>query len=474
MAFSNNEHTYKPASRLEIDLTGGKVVWEFVERLRVKHNAINHGKGFPNWSAPRFVKKAAMNAIANDCNQYAPSAGLLELRQQIAKETSIKYGDGCTLNEDNVQITNGCFGGLDAAFRAFLNKGDEVVLLEPFFTWYRTQISHWGGVIRPVQLDLEPNLNVWCLNMAKLKAALNDKTRILLLNTPHNPTGFVLSLSQMREIAELLRAFPQVLVVTDQVYDYISAAAVHQFAALSPDTFARTIVCSSASKTFSVTGWRIGWVIAPKKLIQYINFAARASSWAVNTPCQRAMVDILKVAAKPYKGLPSYYEWLNDMYTQKRERIVEAIRQCGMIPIVPSGAFFVMVDVSKYIEILKQKNVLKAVDLADPHTFYDWQFCAWLMKQKNVLKAVDLADPHTFYDWQFCAWLMETVGVAVIPGSAFFDATKFEKQSDLAFESKFIRFAYCTSDDTIAQTARKMSIIPRLLESWPSNDVTGK
>mmetsp|Transcript_22901 Transcript_22901/g.36770 ORF Transcript_22901/g.36770 Transcript_22901/m.36770 type:complete len:441 (+) Transcript_22901:37-1359(+) len=426
-----------PALRLKNDLEGGEDVWAFVNRLRIKHNAINHGQGFPNWSSPQFVKQAVINAVTNDFNQYAPNTGLLELKKQIAKETSLKYGNRFALNENNIQITNGCAGALDCTFRAFLNPGDEVIAIEPFFTFYRTQICHSGGVLKTVALDLkfdlDRNQQIWSLDVAKLKAAINERTRILVLNTPHNPTGFVLSLHEMQQIAQLIRAYPKLLVVTDEVYDRISSVDVHHFAALSADTFARTIVCCSAAKTFSVTGWKIGWTLGPASLIRCINFTSRGHSWSVNTPCQRALVDILRHAQQPYQGFPTYYAWLNDMYSKKRERMLSAITQSGMSPITPNGAYYIMVDASKYMDILRAQG---------------------------VFKRLNLKDPTTYYDWQFCAWLIENVGVAVVPGSAFYDYSKFSAQSKF----KFIRFAYCTSDDTIAKTAKKLKLIAKLLQ----------
>ena len=422
----------KPSIRLRNDLEGGEDVWAFVNKHRIKHNAINHGQGFPNWSSPNFVKKAAQKAIENDHNQYAPNTGLLSLKQEIAKTTTILYGNKpfAQLKPTNIQITNGCAGALDSCFRAFLNPNDEVLAIEPFFTFYRTQVAQSQGILKTISLDLVNN--EWKLNPSKLEKAITNKTRLLIINSPHNPTGYVMSMHEMQQIIDIIRKHPNILVITDEVYHYISSSKVHYFAAMAKDVFQRTINCCSAAKTFSVTGWKIGWCVGPENLIKYINFTARGHSWSVNTPCQQAIADILVEARLPYQGFSNYYKWLNNMYEGKRKLMLDAIKQSGMKPITPKGAYYIMVHAGEYIEILRKKG---------------------------VFKELVLNDPTSYYDWQFVKWLIEKIGVATIPGSAFCDYSKFNKDSKF----EYIRFAYCTADDTIKETAKRLQMIPKLL-----------
>merc|ERR1712192_145952 len=227
----------------------------------------------------------------------------------------------------------------------------------------------------------------------------------------------------MGAIARLVRRHPALLVVTDEVYHHISEEPVHYFAALpgAEDMFERTIACCSAAKSFSVTGWKIGWTVGPKKLVECVNFAARGHSWSVNTPCQRALVDVLQQAAQPYEGCKSYYVWLGRMYAAKKKRMMAAIVGSGMRPIAPKGAYYVMVDAGEYIGRLKRRGVFR----------------------ERVL-----TDPTSFEDWQFVKWLIEEIGVAAIPGSEFCDYGKIDGSSEL----KFVRFAYCTNDETIRKT----------------------
>eukprot|EP01084_Bolivina_argentea_P309230 534862_1 len=427
----------KAADRLENDIHGGEDVWAFVNKHRVKNNAINHGQGFPNWACPDFVKAAAKKAIDDNFNQYAPNAGLPALKQELISTYTKLYGNKFNLTPENFQITNGCAGATDSTFRAFLNPGDEVIVIEPFFTFYRTQVCQSRGKIVSVALDLISDSNnelQYKLNTNKIKAAITNKTRFIVLNSPHNPTGYVISLKEMKQIANIITNYPKILILTDEVYHYISSEPVHYFASLSQHVFDRTICCVSAAKTFSVTGWKIGWCIAPKNLIKYINFSCRAHCWSVNTPCQKGVADMLIAARKPYSGFKNYYEWLNNMYDGKRKLMLDAIRMGNMKPIKPSGAYYIMVDASKYIEKL--------------------------IKMRKF-QALNLKKPTTFYDWQFAKWLMEEIGVAVVPGSAFFDYSKFNKNTKF----NYIRFAYCTSDETIQKTGQKLKLLPKILSN---------
>eukprot|EP01083_Nonionella_stella_P093882 263330_1 len=429
-----------PSTRLQFDLEGGEDVWAFVNRLRVQYNAINHGQGFPNWSSPEFVKKAIQNAVQNDCNQYAPNTGLSSLKQVLAQRYTQKYENKYSITPQHIQITNGCAGALDSTFRAFLNPGDEVIVIEPFFTFYRTQVCQSQGKIVTISLDLERDSNgtlQFKFNPQKLHDVINDKTRIFVLNTPHNPTGYVISLQEMQQIADIMRKYPKILVVTDEVYDRISSEPVHYFASIAPDMFNRTIVCGSAAKTYSITGWKIGWCVGPKQLIEYVNYACRGHSWCVNAPCQQGVADALVEACAPYKGCANYYVWLNDMYSRKRSLMLNAIKASGMEAIEPKGAYYIMVDASRYIGILRRRGVFKTVDLKDPTTFYDWQFVRWLMQE---------------------------IGVAVVPGSAFYDYNKFNEDSEFGF----IRFACCTSDETIQKTAERLKLLPKIFNRYQS------
>ena len=335
------------------------------------------------------------------------------------------------------QITHGCAGALDSCFRAFLNPGDEVIAIEPFFTFYRTQIFQSGGTLSTVPLSLvtdSDDESSWTLDTNALKSAISNKTRLLVLNSPHNPTGYVMSLDEMESIAEIVRNHPKLLVITDEVYHYISEEKHNYFAAIDEDIFQRTISCCSAAKTFSVTGWKIGWAVGPQELIKYVGYCSRGHSAQVNTPLQEAVSKILVGAQRPYRGFATYYLWLNDMYQHKKELMLRAIEGSGMRAIKPKGAYYIMVDASEYIEILKQRG---------------------------KFRSLVLSDPTTFYDWQFVQWMIEVVGIAVVPGSAFCDYSRFDQDS----EFKYIRFAYCMSDDTIRETAKKLQSIPRLLNS---------
>ena len=232
--------------------------------MRRKYNAINHGQGFPDWESPKFVKQAGIKAIKENWNQYAPNTGNANLINELIKVYNKKYNYKYTLKADNIQITNGCAGAIDSCLQAFVDTDDEVITFEPYFDFYRIQTGHSMGKLVTFPLDLKMDKNgekIWSLDPHKLKSVLNKRSKILLLNTPHNPTGFVMTLEQMKQIALILKDYPRIIVIMDEVYDHILYDNMkhHYFAALSDDLFNRTIVCSSAAKTFSVTGWKIGW-----------------------------------------------------------------------------------------------------------------------------------------------------------------------------------------------------------------------
>lgn len=300
----------KPAIRIETAVQTSADVWGYVNKLRVEYNAINHGQGYPNWQSPKYVKNAGIDAINNDFNQYAPNKGSFALKTELCKVYNKHYNKNrnesniaFNLDNDNIQITNGCAGALDSCFRAFVDPGDEVLTIEPFFTFYRNQVEMCDATLKTISLDLEKNNSSWKLDLQKLENAINSKTRVLILNTPHNPTGYVISKPEMIEIAEIVLRYPKLLVVMDEVYEHITYGNdTHEyFACISKEIFERTLVCCSAAKTFSITGWKIGWVVGPKNLVKLVNITCRTNCWSVAAPLQEAIAGVLRQACLPFE-----------------------------------------------------------------------------------------------------------------------------------------------------------------------------
>jgi aspartate/methionine/tyrosine aminotransferase len=320
-------------------------VWHEFTPLANKHGAINLGQGFPDWKSPDFVKQAMIDAVSNDFNQYCRSAGEINLVKALAEEYSTKLGrtiDPLTEIATSVGATECLF----AIMQAFVNSGDEVVMMEPAFDIYPAQVQMAGGV--PVTVPMLPpeplsesnptGRQEWTFDVDALEAAVTPKTRLILLNTPHNPTGRILSFAELEAVANIVRRHERVLVICDEVYEHIvySAEKPHIHLASLPGMFDRTITVSSSGKTFSITGWKVGWAVGCSSLINPIMLANQWVQFSVSTPAQKAVADVLNVAKKSgYEGFNSYYEYLLDMYQRKLSMLSGSCREAGLIPLEP-------------------------------------------------------------------------------------------------------------------------------------------
>lgn len=274
--------------------------------------------------------------------------------------------------------------------QALVDPGDEAVLISPAFDIYAAQVAMAGGLTKYVPLRLVGGK--WVLDMKEFRAAFSQKTRVFLLNTPQNPTGKVFSRSELDDIASVLADFPKVVAVSDEVYEHIvyEGHTMERLATL-PGMTDRTITISSSGKTFSCTGWKIGWAVGPAHLIRGLILTNQWVQFSVSTPTQAAVAAALESAELPCEGHSNYYTWLLARYTEKRKVMVEGLRAAGLNPAVPEGGFFVIADTS-------------AVGV--PPTYM-----ALSTKAAPVMRR----------DWAFCRFLTEQVKVAAIPPSAFYD-----------------------------------------------------
>eukprot|EP00128_Syssomonas_multiformis_P007640 Colp12_sorted_trinity150504_noHs@19470 len=397
-------------------------VWHVMTPLSIKHKSMNLGQGFPDWQPPEFVRQAAKDAIDGDANQYARSAGHLPLVNALAEVYSPVFERQLNPLEEIV-VTVGVTEGIYAAMSAFINPGDEVIVMEPFFDIYVPQVTMFGGVVkfiplRPQYPDPNGALSAqdWKLDINELKSLITDKTKAILINNPHNPIGKVFTRSELEEIADVVRAHPRMLVFSDEVYEHIifpEAGEYTRFATL-PGMYERTLSFSSAGKTFAVTGWKIGWIIGPKELVKALFCAQAWIQFSIATPLQDAVARALLEAQKPYEGYPTYYKWLQAMYLQKRTLLVDALNKAGLRPIVPAGSFFTFADTSR-------ANV--------PQSY---------------------VDAEATRDYAFCKWLTIDVGVTAIPPSAFY----IEELKPLA--ENVARFAFCKQDATILEAGNRL------------------
>jgi aspartate/methionine/tyrosine aminotransferase len=360
-------------------------------RLAQRHGAVNLSQGFPDFAAPAEVKEAAREAIARDVNQYAITWGARSLREAIARKTERLYGLPVD-PEREVTVTCGSTEAMIATLLAVLDPGDEVVLFEPFYENYGPDAVLSGAVPRYVKLR-PPD---WSFDPDELRRAFGPNTRAIVLNTPNNPTGKVFDGSELEVIADLCRRHDAVA-ITDEIYEHILYdGAQHVPIATLPGMSERTVTINGMSKTYSVTGWRVGWAVAPPVLTAAIRKVHDFLTVGAAAPLQEAGAVAL--------ALPdAYYETLAAAYARRRDRLLAILEPTGLRAYRPRGAYYVMTEID----------------------------------------ALGWDD-----DVAFARHLVEEIGVAVVPGSSFYrDPTDGRTQ---------VRFAFCKKDETLDEAERRL------------------
>jgi N-succinyldiaminopimelate aminotransferase len=311
-------------------------VFEEVAALAGRYDAINLGSGTPDLPLPETLKTAVAEAIASGHNQYAPVRGEAVLRAAVAAHAARFYGQDVDPATE-VSITSGVTEALHAALLSFVDPGDEVIVFEPFYDCYVPGIRMAGAV--PVAVTLHaPSFR---FDPGELRAAFSSRTRAIILNTPHNPTGTVFSRAELTLIAELCREF-DVLAITDEVYEHIVfEGAEHVRLATLPGMRERTLTLGGAGKTFSCTGWRIGWAIGPAPLHEALCRLRQFTVFAAATPFQYAIAVGLHFP-------DSYFQRLAAEYQLRRDYLMDALASCGLRPNRPAGSFFILSDVSAF------------------------------------------------------------------------------------------------------------------------------
>ncbi|MFC0484391.1 aminotransferase class I/II-fold pyridoxal phosphate-dependent enzyme [Pseudarthrobacter scleromae] len=322
----------------------GVTIFEEMTTLAVQTGAINLGQGFPDEDGPLEIREAARAAIAAGANQYAPGKGIPELREAVAAHQQRFYG----LSPDpasEVVITTGATEAIAASLLAFAGPGDEVLTLEPFYDSYGAVIGLSGATHVTAPL-LAPD---FMPDMAALEAAFSPRTKIVLLNNPHNPTGAVFPREVLQRIVDLARTHNSVI-VTDEVYEHLTFGVSHVPVASLPGAADRTITISSAGKTFSLTGWKIGWLTGPENLVAAVRTVKQFLTYSSGTPFQSAIALGL--------GLPdSFYEGIAASLQNKRDILSEGLRAAGFDVFSPQGTYFVNVDTAPL-------GITDSVDLA--------------------------------------------------------------------------------------------------------------
>ena len=371
----------------------GTTIFTEMSALAVKHQAINLGQGFPNFAAPDFVVNAAKEALEQGINQYPPSSGRPRLREAVALTWKQQRGIGID-PATQVCAMHGATEVIFATMSAIINPGDEVVLFEPYYDSYVPAVTMAGGI--PRFYTLRPP--EWGIDAGELEKLFSNKTKAVIFNTPHNPIGKVFTRAELQIIAKLCQKY-DVIAVADEVYEHIIFDGAKHVSIASLDGMEdRTVTASSAGKTFSVTGWKVGWAVAAPHLIQTISRSHQWTTFAGAAPLEEATAVALESASKL-----GYYDWLADMYQAKRNKLARSLAATGLEVLMPQGTYYIMVDISNF----------------------------------------NFAD-----DRDFCAHLIKEVGVVAIPPSAF-----FQNPADGA---SIARFAFCKTDEMLDEAANRL------------------
>jgi aminotransferase len=304
-------------------------------RLALEHGAVNLAQGFPDFACPAELKDAASSAIYADVNQYAITWGARDFREAIAAKTARYYPGWEVDPQTELTVVCGATEGMIAVMLALLNPGDEVVVFEPFYENYGPDAVLSGAVPRYVTLH-EPS---WSIDEDELRAAFGPRTRAVVLNSPHNPTGKVFTRAELELIAGLCIEH-DAMVFTDDIYEHIVYSGEHIPMTLIPEMRARTVAVNSLSKTYSVTGWRVGWVIAPPVLTGAIRKVHDFLTVGAAAP--------LQAAGAVAMAMPNtYYATLASSYLERRDTLVVSLEAAGFGCFVPDGAYYVMTDISR-------------------------------------------------------------------------------------------------------------------------------
>jgi aminotransferase len=388
-------------------LTGSKKATQFTEsviremtRLNQLYGGVNLSQGFPDFPAPAVVKDAACAAIQADVNQYAVTWGTRSLREAIAREFSRRYGVA-VVPDEQVTVTCGATEAMMATMMAIIDPGDEVVIFEPYYENYGPDAILSGATPRYVTLrEPDPSASrgaTWTFDPDELAAAFNNKTKAIILNTPNNPTGKVFTREELGTIAALCRKW-DVVAISDEIYEHIVFDGWQHVPIAGIEGMAdRTVTINSLSKTYSVTGWRVGWTVSPPSLTGAIRKVHDFLTVGAAAPLQEAGVAAL--------GVPdAYYAELARSYQRRRDLLLDILERHQFTCYAPHGAYYIMTDISGF-------------------GFRD--------------------------DVEFARYLVKEVGVAAVPGSSFY-------RNAAAGRTK-LRFCFCKRDETMVEADRRMA-----------------
>ncbi|MDP3226021.1 MAG: pyridoxal phosphate-dependent aminotransferase [Rubrivivax sp.] len=367
----------------------GTTIFTVMSALAQETGAVNLGQGFPDFNCDPALLKQVSDAMNEGLNQYPPMAGVPQLRQAVADKIEALYG--CRYDPaSEITITAGATQAILTAVLACVHPGDEVIVLEPCYDSYGPNIELAGGTV--VRVPLTPG--TFRPDFSRIAAAITPRTRLLIINSPHNPSATVWTAAEMQQLADLL-APTDVLLISDEVYEHMVFDGVpHVSAASLPALAARSFVVSSFGKTYHVTGWKVGTVVAPAPLMAEFRKVHQFNVFTVNTPVQHGLARFMADPA-PYRDLPAFYQ-------RKRDLFRDGLAQTRLRALPSQGSYFQLVDYSAVSDL-----------------------------------------PEA----EFCQWLTRTAGVAAIPLSVFYEA---------GFEQRLARLCFAKQDSTLLSALERL------------------
>ena len=369
-------------------------------RLAREHRSINLAQGFPNFPAPELLKEAAKRAIQDDINQYAITWGAQRLREALARTYHHWYAMEVD-PEREITVTCGATEAMISVLLALVNPGDEVIVFEPFYENYGPDTILADA--SPVYVPLEPGCP---LDLDRLAAAFSAKTRAIIVNTPSNPAGRVLTRAELEAIGELCIRH-DAIAITDEIYEHIRFEGDHIPIATLPEMRNRTVTISGASKTFSVTGWRVGWIIAPLEMTDAIRKVHDFLTVGAPAPLQEGVAVALEELG------PEFYDGLAQSYRARRDLLHSALTETGFRCTPPEGAYYILSDFSGLRDLVPSGPQLD--------------------------------------DTGFAVWLSREIGVTPVPGSSFYRQGRGQST---------VRFVFCKTDDVLLEATRRLRTLP--------------
>ncbi|KAJ3488732.1 hypothetical protein NLI96_g2632 [Meripilus lineatus] len=410
------------SSRLKEGRALAQDVWSIFNAANLPSDCINLGQGYMNFSPPQWIKDAAEEALATvAANHYSHPRGRPRLRQALKNFYDPQFGRELDI-ESEILVTSGANEGQYSVFVAFLEQGDEVIMFEPFFDQYLPSVTFNGGV--PVYVPLHPDMTKpkitsddWKIDFDELRRAVTPRTKMIIINTPHNPVGKVFTRQELEGIAAIAEEF-NLLVMCDEVYEtLVFDGKEHVRFATLPGMFDRTVTVGSAGKIFAATGWRVGWLIGPKSIIQPTLAATTRIVFCTNSPLQEAAAAGVEEAHK--RG---FLQTQLREYSERRDILVKCFDELGLRYTLPEGTYFILLDIS-------------SITWPDDYPFPE------SVKGRGR-------------DFRACWYIAMEIGVSSIP---------FYCEEHVGIGESFARFAFCKDIDTLKQAAERLRGLRRVV-----------